>query len=160
MLMSENLSHAYLIRNTRTEINATPKKLWPYLLRFEEFNQTFEKVEVLSGAYDKVGSVSLLTKMQGEWFMPPYLVKIVRIVPEKQIVWTMFPQIGDGFFAFVDWQLVREGEQTVFVSNVYSEARMPRVADAAIPAIEEQMGAAYDKLEGYVFPILKRLAEG
>ena len=155
----EQISLAYMIRNTRTRINAPAAAIWPFLLRFESFNQTFEKVEVLSGTLDTVGSVCLLTKQEGEWYMPPYLVKILLIEAEKQIVWKMLPHQGDSYTAFVDFSLAPDGEGAIFTSNVYTEAKIPRVGDAELREIERQMAENYDKLESYIFPILKNLAE-
>jgi hypothetical protein len=156
----EQYSHAYMVRNYHLDIEAPPKAIWPLLIEFERFNQTFERVEVLSGKRDEVGSLSLLVKQQGEWCMPPYLVKIIRLVPERQIVWKMLPQEGQSYVAFVDFSLTPEGSLTRFLCNVYTEALVPRMSDASLKALEAKMAADYEKLEGHVFPTLKRLAEG
>src|SRR5437764_11597832 len=95
----EQYSQAYMIRNYQLDIEAPPRAIWPLLIEFERFNQTFERVDLLSGKRDEVGSVSLLVKQQGEWYMPPYLVKIIGLTPERQIVWKMFPQEGASFVA-------------------------------------------------------------
>lgn len=161
MLQGEQISYAYLVRNSGIEIEAPAERVWPYLLRYEEsFNRTFEKVEVLSGTPDEVGSISLLTKQQGEWYMPPYYAKIVHIKPGRQIVWKLFPLEGDSFFAFVDFALSEDGGVTTFTSNVYAEFRLPLTTDANRSATEAKMAQDYERLEDHIFPILKSLAEG
>jgi hypothetical protein len=155
----EQFSQAYMVRNFQMPIDAQPKAIWPLLVEFERFNQTFERVDVLAGKRDEVGCLSLLVKQQGEWYMAPYLVKTIRLVPERQIVWKMLPQEGASFVAFVDFLLVPEGARTNFVCNVYTEALLPRMSPETLGTVEQKMAADYEKLEGYVFPILKRLAE-
>ena len=159
MQHSEQYSQAYMVHKDQFTIKAPPNVIWPLLIEFERFNQTFDRVEVIAGRRDEVGSVSLLVKQQGEWYMPPYLVKIIKIIPERQIVWKMFPVEGSSFMAFVEFSLVPEGAQTRFLCDVYTEAIVPRMADASLRELEAKMAADYEKLGNHIFPILKRLAE-
>ena len=81
--------------------------------------------------------------------MPPYLVKIIRIVPERQIVWKTFPREGDSFFAFVHFSLTPQGAKTEFLVNVYTEALVPRTSTQALQALEKQMAGDYERLEAH-----------
>lgn len=155
----EQISLAYLVRKFEMMIDAPRKAVWPYLLDFTSFNQTFEKVELLSGEENCVGAVSLLTKLQGKWFMPPYLVKVIRVIPEEQIVWKMFPREGEGFFGFVDFRIEDNEGKTKFIDQLYFEYKVPRMADAKVAEYEERLQKDYEALEKEIFRKLKSLAE-
>jgi hypothetical protein len=99
-------------------------------------------------------------KQQGEWFMPPYLVKIVHVEPERRVVWKMFPEHGDGFLAFVEFAISPVGSRTQFQYHVYTEALLPRMSSKELAAAEKKMADDYERLEKHIFPILKRVAEG
>ena len=129
------------------------------MLRFETYNQTFEKVELLSGKQDEVGSISLLTKKAGDMYMPPYLVKIIEVKPQKQIVWKMYPRTGDEFYCMVDFSLEPVGKATRFFLDVYSESQLPIMTEAQLETVKRDVHKMYDKLVDMMFRNLKELAE-
>jgi hypothetical protein len=147
-------------KTSRLLLEAPRATVWPLLLDFSSFNDTFERIEVLSGTPNTVGAISRLTKRQGEWWMPPYLVKIVHIDPGKQIVWKMFPEEGEVFSAFVDFSLDEVGEQTSFVIRLYKDNRVTVRSVERLAAEKERIHQASERLEREVmFPNLKRLVE-
>lgn len=156
----EQISLAYLTRKFKLMIDAPPEAVWPHMLDFEKFNQTFERVEVLSGERNCVGTVSRLIKEEGEWYMPPYLVKIIELVPNEKIVWKMFPDQGDSFFGFVEFSLTEVEGKTEFYNGVYFEYLLPKMADDAIAEFEEKIQHDYAILEKKIFNKLKELSEG
>jgi len=156
----DQVSQVFIVRNHEVQIEAAPRAIWPHLLKFENFNKTFEKVEVLSGKENTVGAISLLTKEKGELYMPPYLVKIVEMKPEKQIVWKMYPRTGDEFYCFVDFRLEGAKTGTKFIVAVYSESQVPLMSDAALAEYKAGVHKMYDSVMDIMLPNLKNLSEG
>lgn len=147
-------------KTSRLLLDAPRAQVWPYLLDFSSFNDTFERIEVLSGEPNIVGTISRLTKRQGEWWTPPYLVKIVHIDPGSQIVWKMYPEEGEAFSAFVDFSLDEVGDQTAFVIRLYKDNRVTVRSAEQLAAEKDRIWQASAKLEREVmFPNLKRLVE-
>lgn len=160
--MSANDDRIQIQVYTSTEVvlDAPREKVWPFILNFSSFNNTFEKIEVIEGQADTVGAVSRLTKRKGEWWMEPYLVKIIHLDQGRQIVWKMFPEKGDDFNHFVDFSLRDEGAKTVFTIRRYNEERIhaktPEDIEQARKAI---VAAADERTQNVMFPNLKRLVE-
>ena len=155
----DQTNQIFIVRNHDVLINAPPDKIWPQVLRFETYNRTFEKVELLSGKQDAVGSISLLTKKAGDMYMPPYLVKIIEVKPQKQIVWKMYPRSGNEFYCMVDFSLEPVGKATRFFVDIYSESHVPIMSDAQLEAVKSDVHKMYDKLIEMMFKNIKELAE-
>lgn len=155
----DQTNQIYIVRNHDVLINATPEKIWPHLLRFETYNRTFEKVELLSGEQDAVGSISLLTKKAGDMYMPPYLVKIIEVKPQKQIVWKMYPRTGNEFYCMVDFSLEPVGKATRFFVDVYSESQVPIMSKGQLETMKSDVHKMYDKLFEMMFKNIKELTE-
>ena len=141
-------------------VEAPSEIVWPFLLDFASINDTFERVELLSGVQNTVGAISRLTKRKGKWWMPPYLVKIIHLDPSKQIVWKMFPEEGEEFSRFVDFSLSKIERKTLFTIRLYMEQRL------TVRSSEEETTAAQLMIETsgrlhreVLLPNLKRLAE-
>jgi hypothetical protein len=156
----DQTSQFYIVRNHDVLLNATPEKIWPHVLRFESYNRTFEKVELLFGKQDAVGSISLLTKQAGEMYMPPYLVKVIDVKPNRQIVWKMYPRSGNEFYCMVDFSLEPVGKATRFYVDVYSENLVPIMSEKELEALKREVHGMYDKLIEIMFTNIKKLAEG
>jgi hypothetical protein len=146
---------------SEAEIDAPTDVVWPYLLDFGSFNDTFEKIEVLSGSPDTVGAISRLTKRQGPWFLPPYLAKIVHIEPGRQVVWKIYPEGGDDFSAFVDFGLRETASgTTIFSIRNYKENRLTiRSPEAQAEWIRTSIETARKLHFEVSIPNLRRLAE-
>jgi hypothetical protein len=147
-------------KSSEVTLNAPPEKVWPFILDFSSFNDTFEKVEVIEGQANTVGAVSRLTKRKGEWWMEPYVVKIIHLEPGRKIVWKMFSEKDDEFNNFVEFSLHGEGGQTRFTIRLYKEHRIHAKTSQDIEDARKAIIAASDKLEQTImFPNLKRLTE-
>ena len=155
----DQTNQLFIVRNHDVLINTTPEKLWPHVLRFETYNRTFEKVELLSGMQDTVGSISLLTKKVGDMYMPPYLVKVIEVKPQRQIVWKMYPRTGNEFYCMVDFSLEPVGKATRFFVDVYSESQVPIMSEAQLERLKSDIHKMYDKLMEMMFKNIKDLAE-
>ena len=150
----------HIFKTSEVLIEAPTDIVWPYLLEFSSFNDTFERVELLSGVQNTVGAISRLTKRKGEWWIPPFLVKIIHLNPGRQIVWKVFPEEGEAFSRYSDFNLRAVDQGTLFNIRAYEEHRFaPRSSEEEAKAIEA-MRQASDRLHREVlFPNLKRLAE-
>lgn len=147
-------------KSSELALNAPRAKVWPFILNFSSFNDTFEKIEVIEGEPNTVGAVSRLTKRKGKWWVEPYLVKIIHLDPGRQIVWKMFPESGDDFNNFVDFSLREERARTVFSIRLYKEQRIHAETPEDIERAKKAIVAASDELEqNMMFPNLKRLVE-
>lgn len=145
-------------KSSELRLNAPIARVWPFIQDFSSFNDTFDRVEVIEGQANTVGAVSRLTKSRGDWWMEPYLVKIVHIEPGRQLVWKMYSEKDDSFTGFVDFNLREDGAGTIFQIRLYKEQYIGSEAD--IEAAKQAMFAASHKLESTVmFPNLKRLVE-
>lgn len=139
---------------------APRERVWPYILDYSSFNDTFEKIELLAGEPNKVGAISRLTKRQGKWFLPPYLVKIIHIEDGHQIVWKMYPEQGDDSSSFVDFSLTDVADGTLFAIRLYKENRISIRGPEQIAAFSAELNASAGRLHHEVsFPNLKRLVE-
>lgn len=148
-------------KSSEVTLNAPREKVWPFILNFSSFNDTFEKIEVIEGQPNTVGAVSRLTKRKGKWWMEPYLVKVIHLDPGRQIVWRMFPERGDDFNNFVDFSLREQGAKTLFSIRLYKEQRIHARTPEDIEKTKKAIIAASDELEqNMMFPNLKRLVEG
>lgn len=161
MSTNDDRVQVQVYKTSELTLNAPMAKVWPFIVDFSSFNNTFEKIEVIEGKANTVGAVSRLTKQQGKWFMAPYLVKIVHLEPGRQIVWKMYPEKGDDFNSFVDFSLSESGGKTKFTIRLYKDHRVHAKTPEDIEEVKRAIVAASDTLEQtMMFPNLKRLAEG
>ena len=92
--------------------------------------------------------------------MDPYLVKIIHIEPEKQIVWHVFPMEGDTFSVFADFSLQPVDGATRFIHRSYSQMRSPKMSGAQLLITQQHIKEANERLENEIlFPKLKKFAE-
>lgn len=141
-------------------IDAPARAVWPYLLDFRTFNDTFEKIELLEGEEHAVGSITRLTKSQGQWYVPPYLVKIIHLEPGKRIVWKLFPEQGEEYVAFVEFSLREEGGKTIFAIRNCKDQRVSVRSPQELAAYVREANEATARRHREVnFPNIKRLCE-
>lgn len=145
-------------KSSELQLDAPMARVWPFILDFSTFNDTFEKIEVIEGQANTVGAVSRLTKREGEWWMEPYLVKIVHLEPGRQVVWKMYSEKDDEFSNFVDFSLREEGARTIFMIRLYKEQYIHARTAGDVEDAKKAICAASEKLEkSLMFPNLKRL---
>lgn len=156
----DQYSQVQTYKLSQAVIKAPAARIWPHLLDFSSFNDTFEKIEVLVGEPNAVGTISRLTKKQGPFWIPPYLVKIVHIEVNRTVVWKMYPEQGDDATAFVDFSLTEVEGGTLFAIRNYKENRVSIRSLSQQIAYSSQTNEAAGKLHYEVsIPNLKKLVE-
>lgn len=161
MSSSNGRTQIQVYKCTELALNAPRAKVWPFILDFSKFNDTFEKIEVIEGQANTVGAVSRLTKRKGQWWMEPYLIKIIYIEPGHKVVWKMYSEKDDEFNNFVEFGLREESAKTIFTIRLYKEHYIHAKSAQDIEDAKNAIIAASNKLEQtMMFPSLKRLTEG
>lgn len=147
-------------KSSELRLEAPIAKVWPFIVDFSSFNDTFERIDVIEGQANTVGAVSRLTKRQGEWWMEPYLVKIVHLEPGRQVVWKMYSEHNDDFNNFVDFSVREDGTGTVFAIRLYKEQFVYALTPQDVEDAKKAIFAASERIERtMMFPNLKRLVE-
>src|SRR5262245_58205337 len=91
-------------------VNCTLRKAWKIMLDYQSWNPTFAEAEVIPvrGEPSTEGELVLirksLTDVKGEP-LPQFYAETVKVVPDRRIVWYVYPKEGDAFRNFVDFGL-------------------------------------------------------
>jgi hypothetical protein len=111
------LHHEIMIERPVTDV-------WPRLFEYNQWNPEHigAKVTRVAGQPNQEGDVRLEFKRNGDAYLPPMVLEIVKVLPFKKVVWRMYePQEGSPEIYFVDLTLEALGDKTKFVYNSYSE---------------------------------------
>jgi hypothetical protein len=129
-------------------IDADLAQAWRKLLDYQSWNPTFAGANVtpVGGDFQSEGEQVLIRKLLSDAKgdrLPDFYAETVKIVPQKHVVWCVYPKEGDGFRNFVDFGLSDVSPGVRFDIYYYEQNHLSG-EDLAKHRVESQEG--FDKL--------------
>lgn len=132
---------------TECSIDCPIERAWERLMNYEEWNPSFAGSHItrVRGAPRTEGELVLIRKTElrinGEKY-PEFYAETVKIVPQRHIVWYIYPKEGSSFRNFVDLGLTPEGKGVRL--NTYYYAQNPLFGES-LQAERNTLEAALNK---------------
>lgn len=145
-----------LVMREEIMVDALPEAVWPYILN-RKYWMAFE-LETLSGNPAEEGELVLVSQQANKNVPTQYLLKTVKIVPQKQIVSKVFPLKGDDFIGFSDVTLFRFGGRSKMIFSFYMEIKIDKSSTNPVDDLENIRTDSQLKIKQSVERI-KRLVE-
>ena len=118
------------VYRTESLIKCSLQTAWRCLLDYPQWNPSFRGAEIIaiSGNPRSEGEVVLIRKPITDVTgapLPEFFAETVKLRPQEQIVWYVYPKDGISFFNFVDFRIGEFGSRVKFDINYYAQDLLP-----------------------------------
>jgi hypothetical protein len=134
----------YAESNVRCSLEAA----WKVLLDYQRWNPHFDGATItpVQGRADREGGLVLIQDkdpyIPGEP-PPKFLALTVKVVPQRNVVWCVYPQSGAAFRNFVDFSLTQCAGGVQFSVRYYEQLA---IADDLLAGHRQQSDEIYQRL--------------
>jgi uncharacterized protein YndB with AHSA1/START domain len=159
--MNPKIDPIYMIWSDEIMINASVKNTWKHVTNPPSW-QNFPVYKTVSGSTGNEDEVILMRKEEEGFEFPSYFARVLKIEPERRIVWKTYPEKitpQENFFGIVDFKIHDEGGKTRFCYDFIYEFLVPHENDEQLIAFRDQQYENFKTLFSIIFHKLKALAE-
>jgi hypothetical protein len=159
--MNLKIDPVYMIWSDEMMFNSSTKKTWQHLINPPSW-QNFPVYKTVAGSAGKEDEVILMRKEEEGFEFPSYFARVLKIEPERRIVWKTYPEKitpQENFFGIVDFKIYDESGKTRFCYDFLYEFLVPHENEEELVAFRDQQYENFKTLFSIIFPKLKALAE-